>query len=211
MHQENWQKHDANSPWLIQKLVYFCLVPSVRACTNTMFLYPRLILILSSLYLQQHVYRLLLMVSGENHHGIMQFDSTQDQKSYSNSRLILVSISTGSPNMPAMMAASSILTSYVLGLDFLQIVCAISVLLAFLLRRSPQSAERLTQMFLSWRTWHRARCRRRTLTVRSLWQSEMEGVEGEGVRMWFVKKIEHTERFNMKKNIDILCAYLLSH
>lgn len=39
----------------------------------------------------------------------------------------------------------------------------------------------------------------------------MAGVEGEGVRMWFVKKIEYAERFNMKKNIDILCAYLLSH
>uniref|UniRef100_A0A2P2LYZ3 Uncharacterized protein MANES_03G089800 n=1 Tax=Rhizophora mucronata TaxID=61149 RepID=A0A2P2LYZ3_RHIMU len=40
-----------------------------------------------------------------------------DESSYSNSRSIFVSISTGYPNGPPMMAASSIVTLYLLALD----------------------------------------------------------------------------------------------
>lgn len=84
--------------WLIiQHIFYFFFNPSILKCTKTILLYPRVILILSSLYLQQKFSSVQLL-------GSQQFINYSKKKRqlnewpYRSSRLNLLSISTGYPN-----------------------------------------------------------------------------------------------------------------
>ena len=108
--------------WLIiQHIFYFFFNPSILKCTKTILLYPRVILILSSLYLQQKFSSVQLLVSQQ----FINYSKKKRQLNewpYRSSRLNLLSNSTGYPNWPPIIAASSIVISYVLLLlpDFLQ-------------------------------------------------------------------------------------------